>query len=247
MRQAPIMKAGLLAVALIIGASGVPAAAGSLRVTPVRIDIPADGQFCALTITNDRDEPVTVQVRGLGWSQDRSGEQVLDADAGPVVNPEIFTLDARQSRLVRCAVPVSAAPAAEQAWRLIVDELPGEETDGSGNIRTLLRLSLPVFRTPPGAAPDLEITPLGAVEEGQRFLLRNRGTAHAKLLDLKLPAASGDIRSEQSFYLLAGAQREITLPVAPGTRLAGLSAVTVEGELPVRRREGNELTAAAAR
>lgn len=244
MRRLALSNAAFLALALSAGAT---AHAGTLRVSPVRLDVQPDSQFCALTLTNDRDEPVAVQVRGFGWSQDQNGEQVLDADAGPVVNPEIFTLDAGQSRLVRCAVPAATDLAAEQAWRLIVDELPGEEENAPGNVRTLLRLSLPVFRTPAGAGPDLEITPLAPTEDGQRFLLRNRGTAHVKLLDLRLPGMQPDGRSEQAFYLLAGAQREITLPVAPGTALTGLSAGTVEGVLPIRGRQESGLAAASAR
>ena len=44
---------------------GQPAEAGAIRVTPVRVEVPAGRQFCALTVGNDADRPVTVQVRGF--------------------------------------------------------------------------------------------------------------------------------------------------------------------------------------
>ena len=228
-------------------AAANPSAAGALRITPTSIDVQPDSQFCSVTVTNDRDQPVSIQVRGFGWSQNAAGDEVLDSDAAVVVNPAIFTLPPAQSRMVRCAVPAPGGAATEGSWRLIIDELPGPPTKDTSAIRALLRLSVPVFRTPDGAKPALEVIPITADGDVKRYRLRNAGSAHVKVLDLKLGQGVDEQRLEQSFYLLAGAQREIAMPRPNLSPTPNIWAATVQGDLPVTVAGGSALASASAR
>jgi fimbrial chaperone protein len=207
----------------------VAAHAGALRVTPVRVDIAPGHQFCALTVSNDGDAPVSVQVRGYGWAKDRNGTDQLDAATGPRVNPTILTLARGESGLVRCSVPPAADPAREDAWRLIVDELPTPaEPIPAGGVRALLRLSIPVFRTPAGAEPHLvwQRLPDGTLH------LANTGRSHVQILGLTLTTpGKPPVDRPKAFYLLAAGEIDL-----PGTAPADtITARTADGEIPVAR------------
>lgn len=229
MRRPPISI--MLRSALFLAALALPvaaASAGTLRITPVRVEIAPGKQFCALTITNDGERAVSVQLRGFGWRNDAQGGDILDPDHGPVLNPGIATLASGEARVVRCSVPAQAVPAVhEESWRLLVDELPAPPADvAAGTVQTLLRLSIPVFRTPEGAAPDLH----WAMDNGA-LLLTNSGSAHARLVALNIQSANGTQRYGRPLYLLAKSQARIELP--ENSAPLSVHAETPEGPLPV--------------
>lgn len=210
------------------------ASAATIRVAPVRVDVAPGKQFCALTVGNDADRPVSVQVRGYAWSRDEAGNDALDPTAGPAVNPPIATIPAGGSRLIRCSLPAgrpgTAPPTTrEEQWRLVVDELPSNGPQVQGTVQTLLRLSIPVFRTPAHAAPRLTWSMTRTTEGKPALRLVNAGNAHAKILSLQLTAANGNRQTlTRTFYLLAGGALVLPLDQAPA---GSLSAVSVESDV----------------
>lgn len=223
-RRASVLAAAVLALVALPGALGAaPARAGSLSVMPVRVDVAAGRRFCSLTLGNDSAQPVTVQVRAFAWSREESGADILDPDNAFVLNPAIATIAPGASKLVRCSLPV-AAPAvqAEQQWRLIVDQLPDPDFDVPGTVQTLLRISIPVFRAPDRAAPRLV-----ASFAGKSLRLANVGTAHVKVLAVRLEGIGGEtVTIERSFYLLAGGAQVLPVERLPG----GAQAMHVRAE-----------------
>lgn len=200
-----LRRPALAALALLTLPVG-PLHAGGLRVMPVRIDVPQDKRHCALTISNDTARPVSIQVRGFGWSMDASGSETLDPDTGPVINPAIFTLAQGKSQLVRCSLPAPRGRN-EGSWRLILDELPSEEAAQPGTIRSVLRISIPVFRTPAKARPQLDWQKGGTEADGSRIILRNTGTRHVRIaaLDPRIDGGANGHSVLPAFgYLLAG-------------------------------------------
>lgn len=252
-----------------IALTGYPdgAAAGSLRIMPIRVEAAPDARFCNLTIANDEDVPVSVQVRGYGWSKDASGTDVLTEDTGFQVNPTILTLAAKEQRLVRCGLPPLPAKGErnEQTWRLLIDELPratpslgpslgpplgpplGPSLGSSlapapGGIRTLLRISLPVFRAPADAHPDLvwsirEAETGGAVQP--EMVIENRGSRHAQVLALEVMSAQADYTITGSFYILAGGRTVVALPGGFAGAPSAVRANTPDGPLDLRSGAGS--------
>lgn len=218
-RRAPVLLAALFVA--MWGGFAAPARAGSLSVMPVRVDVPSGRRFCSLTLGNDSDRAVTVQVRGFAWSRDEGGADILDPDTDFVVNPPIATIAPHGTRLVRCSLPADAGAQAERQWRLIVDELPDPTQAQPGVVQTLLRLSVPVFRGAEGVAPQFtaSISPQG-------LRLANTGSGHARLVALTLQGASETVTLDKPFYLLAGGAQLI-----PAERLPrGLSSIHVRAE-----------------
>ncbi|MBB4615352.1 fimbrial biogenesis chaperone [Novosphingobium taihuense] len=198
---------------------------------PVRVEVAAGRQFCALTLGNDADRPVTVQVRGFAWTRDDMGSDRLDPVDAPVVNPAIMTISGGGSRLVRCSLPREASDGqSEQQWRLIVDELPLPLSEvAPGTVQTLLRLSVPVFRTSANAKPQLGWSIQTLPDKAQILRITNSGTRRAQVIRVMLHLANGrDVPLDRSFYLLA--KGAMVLPVPPGIA-AQISSVTAQTDL----------------
>ncbi|WP_082718683.1 MULTISPECIES: fimbrial biogenesis chaperone [unclassified Sphingobium] len=206
--------------------------AGALRILPVRIEMAAEKQFCSLTIANDDKAPATVQVRGFGWRKDANGIDLLDPDGGPVVNPSILSIPGGSSRLVRCSLPARSG-SREESYRLIIDELP-MATVAPGTVRTLLRISMPIFRAPSGAAPLLRWS-VGKGADGRRTLiLFNQGDRHVQVtaIDMTPAGAGGKVtRLDRGFYLLAGGRIDLPLESPDGDAISGVQVETATGPL----------------
>ncbi|MGF7155740.1 fimbrial biogenesis chaperone [Novosphingobium gossypii] len=213
----------LLAIALVAvgGSVATPARAGAISVMPVRVSVAPTARFCSLTVGNDSDRPVTVQVRGFAWSRDEGGADILTPDEGFVVNPPMATIAPHATRLVRCSLPAGSAGGREKTWRLIVDELPDPAQATPGVVQTLLRLSVPVFRGDANVAPQFT-----ASLDGDVLRIANTGTGHARVTRLTLEGDGAPVVLDRTFYLLAGGVQRVPAANLP----LGLAKVRVRAE-----------------
>lgn len=209
-----------------------PLQASGLRVMPVRLDVAPDKRHCALTVANDTVHPVAIQIRGYGWSIGSDGAERLDPDSGPVINPAIFSIAKGQSQLVRCSLP-AAQGRTEGSWRLIIDELPNAAAAQPGTIRAVLRISIPVFRTPIKTQPALDWQLVDQGPGGKRMILRNTGSRHVRIaaLDSRLaPFKSGQAALPAFGYLLAGSAWTLPVPKPPAAGWDALTITTDDGQ-----------------
>lgn len=214
-----------IATACAMLAQPAIAHAGALTVMPIKVEVAPGNQFCSLTIGNDANQDVTVQLRGYRWRQAGGGKDVLEAAADFITNPSIVTIPAGRKQLVRCSIPPDDA-APEDTFRLLINELPRAEAE-PGTLKTLLQLSIPVFRSQPGARPQL----MWSRRDDDCITLTNGGTAHARILSLSARRAAAEpVQADQAFYLLAGANRQVDLCDA-GPDVAGVDITLADGSV----------------
>ena len=207
--------------------------AGTLRIAPVRVEVAPTKQFCSLSLSNDGTEAENVQIRGYGWMKDGDGNDLLDRENGPAINPSIVSIPTGETRLIRCSLPDHAGPV-EESYRLIIDELPAANP-APGTVKTLLRISIPVFRTPAGAAPAIDWSARTASDGTAILSLANHGNRHAQISAIILhPQApqAAPVRLTKGFYLLAGGQAKLPLPPSPPGGIAAVWLETTQGRLP---------------
>ncbi|WP_420994510.1 fimbrial biogenesis chaperone [Cupriavidus sp. 30B13] len=153
---------GLAAAAL---ACAPARAATSVMIWPIDPVIESGQRAAALWLENRDTRPVTLQVRVMGWRQ-QAGEDVLSADQDRVAgSPPMATVPPGRRQLIRLTRLREAVPGTEQAYRVLIDELPqprdaGEAADvadaadaGGGarqeapsfGIRFQMRYSIPLF------------------------------------------------------------------------------------------------------
>lgn len=225
---------GLLLAGLLTAAGSV--AAIGLQVAPISLDLAARSAAEGLWLSNTGDAPLTAQVRVFHWTQ-VDGEERLEPSRGLVISPPMLKLDAGARQLVR-VIRTGAPPAAglaEDAYRVVVNEVPGDASK-EGGLRFVLRYSIPVFIAPAGDAEPAPEVAWSLRAEGDHTLLevRNTGRAHAQLSAIDFVAADGTrtpINPGLLGYVLAGAQMRWPLDPAPATfATGGTLSLRINGE-----------------
>lgn len=192
------IAAVLVVLALVAGTAH---ARGQLQTRQTGIDLPAGARAGRLVLANTGDAPIAAQVRVYAWRQE-GGEDVLEPSSALVVSPAIVEIAANGEQLVRVVRPDGRAVAHEQAYRVVVDELPGDPADDASTVQVRMRFLIPVFVRARDPAPAT----LACRLETAALVCRNTGGRAAQL---------------GATYLSSGAQRLEVTPGLLGYVLAG--------------------------
>lgn len=210
--------------ACLLGGGAVQAA--GLQVSPVTLTLAATRQADGLWLSNTGPAPLDAQIRVFRWTQ-VDGQERMDPADGLIVSPPMLQLpiEGRQLvRVIRNGPP--PAGAAEEAYRVLVDELPvpqaaGAATDGKkSNLNFVMRHSLPIFVSPAGAEPaPAQLRWSLRREDGKAVLeVSNSGGVHAQLADLVFTGADGRAVTAHAGllgYVLPGATMRWPLKTPP--------------------------------
>lgn len=225
------LAARLLAL-MIVGAPSV-AAAGSFGVAPTRLDLSPTQRSGVVTLENQAAEPVTVQVQAFAWPRSSATED-LEPTRELIAVPAVFALDPAGKQIIRVALRDEPDGPIERAYRLLISEVPIGDGGKDSGVRFALRLSLPIFFTPPGAAPDPSWT-VGRSAQGSTLELANGGTGHLRLLRIALtPLGRSDpvqVIEEPAYVLPGQTARWALSPAALAHPTLSLTAETLRGEL----------------
>jgi fimbrial chaperone protein len=220
-----VRSAAALIAALLIG---LPAMAGSFSVAPVRIDMKMPRRAAAIEVQNTGDQPAQLQVERYRWLADRNGDDQLEATEDIIATPPIFTLAPGQKQIVRVLLFGELDPGRESSYRLILQETALNDPPPNA-VQALLRISMPVFISPPNVKPDLTWT---LAREAERWWLavENSGTAHAQITAART-AAGHDLKAVG--YLLPGEKRRVAVDAAVESVIVTLRD-QAEQTVPVR-------------
>lgn len=226
MRVQSILLAGLLLT------SGLAAASG-LQVSPVSLTLEPSQNADGLWLSNTAEGVVRAQVRVYRWTQE-GGEEKLAPSRGLAISPpmlQIATGDKQLVRVIRVGAPPSAAGAAEEAYRVAIDELPIETKDKKG-LQFVLHYSVPIFIEPVTAASPAQLR-WTLVRDGDHTALEvaNAGGIHAQLADMSFVDGHGrrtEVATGLLGYVLPGATMRWALKIPAATLAAG---GTLEGKV----------------
>jgi fimbrial chaperone protein len=227
-------------IACLIGCLvSLSAIAGTLQVSPVRISIDADGKAGVVRLQNQSAAPTLVQVEALTWNDTDNLAEVPRTNEILAV-PPVFEIGSGAEQVIRLALRRPLTTGTEQAYRLLITEVPRAVGDGAQGVSFALRLNLPIFVTPKGALPQPSWS-LDRDAGGAKLTLGNQGNAHVRVQSIALfadGAAEPVFVSDQGGYVLAGRERSWRLDLAhlkAGALKAGASlkvkAETNLGEL----------------
>lgn len=239
--------AGVLAAALLspLAAAQAPSA---ILVWPIDPVIEQDERAAALWIENRGRQPAVLQLRIFAWSQVDGADRYAEQD-DIVGTPPMIRIAPGARQLIRLTRIHATPPGTEQAFRVIIDEIPMPQTAAASaapsvGIRFQLRYSIPLFAYGEGLwrkpAPDRRRDPQTAGRpqlswrvtgsDGERQLeIRNTGSVHARLtgVSFRQGGESAGIADGLFGYVLAGSTLRRPLPA--GIRAAGALHATVNG------------------
>lgn len=134
----------LLLNTLILSAFSQTSQAASLQVSPTTINFTPQQQAQSVWLTNSGSQAIRGQVRLYQWQQ-TNGKEQLTASQSLIATPTVVNIEPGQKQLVRLVQPkTNQSHQQEQAYRLLVNELPTPLTHANG-LQFLLSYSIPVF------------------------------------------------------------------------------------------------------
>ncbi|MET0229715.1 MAG: molecular chaperone [Rhodanobacteraceae bacterium] len=213
------------------------ASASSLVLSPLRLSLKAAQPISALTVRNDGDEAVVIQLELAAWTQ-AGGKDVYTATTDILASPPIFSVPAHQSQLVRVGLRRGADPGIELSYRVFLQEVPPPPAAGFKGLRVAARFGVPIFVAPAAT----EASPASAVPSALQWhviradghlVLRasNPASLHERVTALTLSVAGTPeplLHVQGTDYVLPGQSRDWIVHAdrtpAPGTSLHILAA-----------------------
>jgi len=193
--------------------------AASLRVSPVLFEMAPARPAATLTLHNEGDTPLTVQMRVFHWSNGPDGD-VLTPATEVVASPPFSTVAAGAEQTVRLVRTDGKPLEGEQAFRVLVDELPAPDKADGTTVTLLMRHSIPVF-VEGTASKQANVTwSVTADKDGFRLTAVNHGQRRQRIADMHVTDASGQVIAERDGllgYVLANSTVEWRLPRKTGT------------------------------
>ena len=182
-----------LSAALLIACGS--AGASGLQVAPVGLEFAPASSAQGLWLTNTGGDALHAQARVFHWTQ-VEGKDVLPPTQSIVASPPMLSLASGTQQLVRVIRTGAGAGTSEDAYRVVVDELPPATQARDTGVRYVLRYSVPVFVEPANAPDDAAVAAAlqwSLVRDGNGLALqvRNTGTRHAQLSDATLQLPGG--------------------------------------------------------
>jgi fimbrial chaperone protein len=215
--------------------------AAAVIIWPVDPKIAATERATALWIENKGNEPITMQVRTLRWSQGPQGDLYDDQDE-VVASPPIAVIPAGERQMIRVLRRERPAVAAndqagpvERSYRLLIDEIPTANAPNASRLPAAelavqMRYSVPLFTyagSVSAAKPELTAT-VERSGSGRVLVIRNTGMLHARLVDIRTAdAAKMQIASGLAGYVLAG--QTMRWPVPDGVAETSQFIANVNG------------------
>jgi len=211
------------------------AGANALRVAPTLLDVNAPGATTTLNLRNEGDQNLHVQIRIFRWT-DTQSEPTLVPTSDVVVSPPAATLTPGTEYVVR-VVRVSKQPvAAEESYRILVDEIPDSSLNKPNSVRFALRYSIPVFfaaASVPAADVSWSMTTRGRTTV---LVAANAGGRRMRFSDLKLTDAHGALLMQRPGlvgYALGKTAVAWAVPGGEKFSLRGPLRVTAQSETGV--------------
>ena len=191
---------------LMLGCGGAHAA-GSTSISPVIIDVPSQGR-AVVTVRNDHPREMLYQVTVMDWQVVEGADQYTDTQDF-IASPPLFTLAPSASQMVRIGFRSPARRPLEQAYRLVLAEVPRPDSgsEAAGVVDFAVQYLLPVFVAPVGAAAKPALT-WSMRTEGEALVVRadNAGARRVALNGVGL-SRQADAPFEPEYFL----QKRVTV------------------------------------
>lgn len=204
MRQAKLIS---ILVALL---STVQAAEGaSFGVSPTLVELNAAHRIGVITLHNQGDATVFMQIRVCAWSQE-NGEDRYEDSRELLATPPVFEVPAGADQVIRVALRHDPDTQRESSFRVFIREVPTAVSPGVTGLNVSLQLGIPVFVAPAvgSTPPTLQWRIQRSADGTLRVEASNHGSTRVRVqrFDLDLGDGKAAIPVEGARYVLAGSE-----------------------------------------
>lgn len=202
----------------------------ALKISPLLLEIVAPNGATTLNLEADSPKPVTVQIRVMRWSQ-VNGKDVLEPTTDLVASPPFATLQPKTNYTIRLVRQAEGGVEREQAYRLLVDQLPEMQTGKGTVIGFTLRHSVPVFVRAGGASKAMLSWRVERDGPGLVVTATNNGDRTARVTDIKMVSSTVKfaVQAGLAGYILPGQSMSWKKP-APKGFIGGAVKISARNE-----------------
>jgi fimbrial chaperone protein len=238
-------------VSFFIGAQGV---ASSILIAPVDPVIESHQQATALWLQNQGTLPVVMQIQVVNWQQKQFDDHYQDAQQSLIASPPIATVLPGKRQLIRLVRGQMGTPGKEEAFRLIIDEVPPVLSNASEvkekrevGVQFQMRYSVPLFVAGEGirlkedsenkilaTAPRLSAQLVNVA--GKKYLqIANQGNVHARLSHVVWHQGVKNVVLSTGLlgYVLPGAQMRWLVPINISSEGALTAQINDVNDVPI--------------
>lgn len=208
---------------LLLAALLVPrpvAAAGAWRVIPILLEFDQKTRSGVITLYNEGENKVTLQIKSSAWSQDGAGKDQYQDDAELIFFPRLLTIEPGKSQVLRVGMQIPAI-SVEKTYRLFIEEIPEpRKADQGATIAIALRFGVPIYAAPLKSEPGGEFV-TAVLEKGKvSTVIKNTGNVHFRIQTVQLvgkDATGGEVLRQKidGWYLLSGVSRPYVFTLPP--------------------------------
>ncbi len=201
----------------VIGSEGT-VFAGSWQVLPVRVDLNAKAKTEVVTIINNGNEPLFLEMRSLQWLQDDVGKDTYTETEDLVFFPKKLSIPPREERIVRVGIRAPQT-VKEKTYRLFIREIPEPKAAAEGTgVAIALEFGVPIFVKPFQENLAGVITSSLLREYQAECTIRNTGNVHFRINSINFSAKNANEETVfnkeiNGWYLLAGTTRTFSAPI----------------------------------
>jgi len=218
---------------------------GPWQVSPAMITLSQEAKSSVITITNEGEEKIYLQVKAVEWSQDPEGKDVFRDTNDLIFFPRILVINKDEQKILRVGTKISVAPS-EKSYRLFIEEIPQPKKAGTeaNQLTIAVRFGVPVFVKPLKEELGAELVTAQMTSGRVTATIKNTGNSHFKISDIILTgrneAEKETFSSKRNgWYLLPGASRVYSIPIPAGkcaqTKWLNL-AITTDTKIKLDRR-----------
>lgn len=236
------------ACALFAACAG-SAVAAEFSLNPTRVHLDRRRAIETVVVGNADTRPLSFEVSIERWTMAADGAWQLQPSGDLVVHPLLFTVPPGSQARLRVGT-LSTAVEGERAYRIELQQLPGDDADAGIQVELLTRISVPVFVHAPGAEAELALAEPAIDGAGLRVALANTGSRYLppQQARLRLLDGQGRVQHEASVdvgYVLAGARLPLRLPAVPAAACARTARIELQlqGESPETGSTGSTVAA----
>lgn len=195
---------------LYVTAAALPSWCGTFTVNPVRIQVSASRPNAILQVVNREDDPVTLQAHIVSWSFDGQKDVYVDNDE-VMLNPPIAVVAGHRAQAIRMGLRKLNDSSQERSYRLILEEVPPPPKPGFVGVRTILKISIPIFVAPKtNVAPRLNWQAVKISDTQVKLIATNQGSAHIQIKSMDVSGAQSvqPYMKSAPTYILPNQQRQ---------------------------------------
>lgn len=181
------------------------------RVTPIRLDLGKDAKSGVITVINEGEEKLHVQMKAYEWTQGTEGKDQYAETNDIIFFPKIMVFEKKEERILRAGIRMPAITK-EKTYRLFIEEIPDPKKADGVQVAIAIRFGVPIFVKPLKEEAKGELEKIELSKGTLNIVIKNTGNTHFIINSITLKGRTPNdeerlSRELSGWYLLSETSR----------------------------------------